>query len=291
MIDRLEFVIGEALQGMRRNASMTFAAITTSATSLFLLGGMAFAYLGVSRYVSDLTDRVDIRAVMRDGATREDVSEVRRKIAMIPGIKSVVWIPKEASWKMFKERYPSSLVQGLDNPLPETFKVQVQDLSRAKEVAAAIAAIPKMDPRDPVKLRTDAQELVLRTMSNLRILGYGLGSLLLITSGILIYNTIRLAILSRRREIRIMQLVGSTRLTVAAPMAIEGFVQGALGGAFATLLVLSADAAFRGWLGVDAAKSWPKIPVGLCLGILCAVGALYGLFCAMLAMREVRKVI
>lgn len=51
----------------------------------------------------------------------------------------------------------------------------------------------------------------------------GLGSLLLITAGILIYNAIRLTILARRREIRIMELVGASHFTIARPLSLRAW--------------------------------------------------------------------
>ena len=73
--------------------------------------------------------------------------------------------------------------------------------------------------------------------------------LLSLASVLLIANTIRLSLFSRRREVEVMKLVGATDWFIRWPFVIEGIVLGALGGLGAALLLLLAKVALLDPLG------------------------------------------
>ena len=111
---------------------------------------------------------------------------------------------------------------------------------------------------------------------------------MLVTSGILIYNAIRMTVLARRREIRIMQLVGATRFMVWAPMLMEGIVQGAIGGLLAALVLWFAHGVVQVTVvrSLYAFSKLGQFPVGQAIFFLGVAGAVYGLVCSMVAVRE-----
>ena len=125
-------------------------------------------------------------------------------------------------------------------------------------------------------------------MRIMRWMGGGFGSLLLITAGILIYNAIRLTVLARRREIRIMELVGASHFTIRTPFVIEGMCQGMIGGAIGSILILAAQAALEQQMKtqVNAMATLPPFPLWIAMGILAIMGAAFGMLCSTLALRE-----
>lgn len=287
MLDRIAFVLGEAFQALRRNVWMTFAAVTTAATALFLLGGLIYGYLMINRAAEGLPSKIEVRVFLKEGLSEQQMKDAGAQIKAVPGVKSAVWISKADSWKAYQKRFPESLVTAVENPLPHMFEVQLSDIAKTDSVAKAIQAMPAVEPLG-VKYRKDAQELVVNSLRQLRIIGYGLGALMLLTSGILIYNTIRLTVVARHREIRIMRLVGASRVTVIMPMLIEGAIQGALGGVVGAGLLFAADGGFRSFLGTIA-TGWPVFPLTLFAGYLALLGAGYGLICSLWALRDMRK--
>lgn len=288
MLDRLEFILGEAFSALRRNTWMTFAAVSTSAVALFLLGGLGYVYLGINRYMQSLPSRFEVRVFLRNGLERTKVSETASLIRKIDGVKQVIWIPKEQAWSKFKRDYPD-LTAGEDNPLPDSFKVTLTDLDKAPEVAAKIRALAAVDP-DGVKYLDDLQQLLSEALVLLRAIGLGVGGLMLLTAGVLIYNAIRLTIVARRREIRIMKLVGATRLMVSTPMLVEGIVQGMLGGLLAAVLLWSSNAGVQRLVesmsSLGKLGSFPLVPASL---FLMLIGAFYGLVCSAIAVRDPGK--
>jgi len=266
---------------------MTFAAVTTAATALFLLGGLIYGYLMINRAAEGLPSKIEVRVFLKEGLSEAQMKQTGIDIQAIPGVRSAVWISKADSWKAYQKRFPKSLITAVDNPLPHMFEVQLSDIAKTGDVATKIQAINTVEPYG-VKYRKDAQELVVKSLRQLRIIGYGLGALMLITSGILIYNTIRLTVVARHREIRIMRLVGASRITVILPMLIEGAIQGALGGAVGAGLLWLADGGFRSFLGAIA-EGWPAFQIGVFVTYLAILGAMYGLVCSLWALRDMRK--
>lgn len=288
MLDRIEFILGEAFSALRRNTWMTFAAVSTSAVALFLLGGLGYVYIGISRYMQSLPSRFEVRVFLQNDTSRMKVSETAAAIRKIGGVGKVIWIPREQAWAKFQRDYPE-LTTGEDNPLPDSFRVTLTELDKAPEVAAKIRSLPSVDP-DGVKYLDDLQQLLSEALVLLRAIGLGVGGLMLLTAGVLIYNAIRLTIVARRREIRIMRLVGATRLMVSTPMLVEGIVQGSLGGLVAALLLWSSNAAVQRL--VESMSSLGKLatfPLGGASLTLMALGAAYGLICSAIAVRDPGK--
>lgn len=284
MLDRLEFLLGEALVALRRNGLMTFAAISTVAVSLFLLGGLGYAYFRVNEFAKQIPGKFEMRVYLRDGVPYAGITQTASQIRAIPGVRAVYWIPKEKAWEL-KQKESPELTEGLDNPFPDGYKVTVTELSLSDSVAAQIRALPTVDPNGVTYMK-DEQQFVDQSLRLIRWLGAVFGGLLFLTGGVLIYNAIRLTVHSRRLEIRTMQLVGASKGMVRIPFLIEGIFQGALGGVIATFMIQGGNELILRFLqSMKSDISAPTFPLWALLGIFTGIGAFYGLLCSLLAVR------
>lgn len=286
-MDKLGFLIEEAFTALRRNILMTFAAVSTVAISLFLLGGLGYAYVQLSSYVATFPDRLDMRVFLEQGTTAAQISETAKEIRHIHGVKNAAWIPKEKAWELEKKKYPPELVADLDNPIPDAFKVTITSPDMGGEVAAAISRIHTVKKESGVVYMADILQLAGDAMGVIRWLGLSVGGLLFVTAGLLIYNAIRLTVLSRRLEIRIMQLVGASLLTIRVPFLLEGVFQGVAGGLIAAVLLKGAHFVFSTFLEKNTAQlhGLGAFPFGPMTLLLCVAGASYGLLCSSVAVR------
>lgn len=290
MLDRFEFVFGEGVQGMRRHGLMSFAAISTVAVALYLIGGLGYLYFELQSYASQLSSRYEIQAYFKDGVTQPMIAETARKIRAIDGVAAAVHIPKERAWERTKRENPE-LTVGIENPYPDAIKVTVGDLSKTAAIVDALKSMGSIQA-DAVMYHDPTQRFLNDMMRLIRWIGAALGGLLMATAGVLIYNAIRLAIDSRRREIRIMQLVGASHATIRVPFLIEGAVQGALGGIVAATALWGTYEALARYIKMNlTAFSSPEpflfIPALL---LLTGGGLAYGIICSMLAIRRPSKV-
>lgn len=284
MLDRLEFLIVEALTSLKRNPWMSFAAITTSAMALLLLGGLGLAYLSVKKYADTLPSQLEMRVFLEYELPQERVEEIGNEIRELQQVKDVDLISRETAWEEMKERYPETTL-GFSNILPEAYRVTLNDVGEFDAVAKKVAEIPG---HESVSYLREEYNLINEAVSLIKLLGIVLGGMMFLTSGVLIYNAIRLAILARGREIKIMELVGATRSTVWIPLMIEGAVQGALGGLIATSLLWPAYGLVQK-LMEPIKEQEGTFPAGSTYVILITAGVLYGLICSLIAVRQPRK--
>ncbi|MBC8064346.1 MAG: ABC transporter permease, partial [Chlorobia bacterium] len=236
MLDRIQFLLGEGFLSLRRNGWMTFAAISTVAVALFLIGGLAYLHGLMKSYAGQMTGVIDIRAIVIDGTQTSELSRIAKDIRSISGVKAAFLIPKDKAWRKFLDENPEHKQYAeLENPYPDSFKITLTDLKVAENVASEVASVKGVSGKD-IKYLKEVSNFLAQAQSIVSWLGFAVGGLLFITAGILIYNAIRLTVISRRLEIRIMQLVGASFLTVRVPFYIEGIVQGLIGGGVAVFI-------------------------------------------------------
>src|SRR4051794_3007759 len=123
MFNRIEFIISEALIALSRNRLMTFAAVSTVAVSLFLFRGMGYAYFRIHSYAQTIPGKFKMLVFLKDEATKQDVKDTAAAMRAIPGVLTANWVPKDKAWEKWKLEHPSALTAGVDNPLPDGFKV------------------------------------------------------------------------------------------------------------------------------------------------------------------------
>jgi cell division transport system permease protein len=289
MLDKIEFLIGESLKIFRRNGLMSFAAISTVAISMFLLGGLGYGYYALSNYAQrNFPNQFTMQVILKDGVPFDQVRQTAQQIRAIDGVKRVVLIPKEKAYpRLLKEWNVPELAEDKSIPIPDVFQVALTDVSEetSASVGAQIQALPTVEPQGGIKYLEAEQRFVDQLLRLLTVLGSIVGVLLFATAGILIHNAIRLTIVSRRLEIRVMQLVGASRFTIQVPFLFEGIVQGAIGGAFSGLLLYMTNQLLgQAIIGFDVFGSMPFFPVWPIVAALAVAGAIYGFMSSLMAL-------
>ena len=287
MFDRITFILGEWLVSIRRNVGMVILGIITVSVCIFITGGLALTYLSILKFGQGLTDKFEIRVFLKDKTSEQQISSIARQIRAMDGVATVNWIPRDKAWQKFKVENPEK-TKGLDNILPDAYKVVLKDLSKSDTVASSIQAMPDIEP-DGVKYLRNAQKQVEQSLRFLKWIGLVAGGLLALVSGVLIFTVVRLTAMSRRLELRIMSLVGATYTTIYTPLLLEGTFQGLLGGLLASLLLRLSYGQLQGSLGaypyIGGLPAFPNNQVFLACS---AAGAAYGLLCSILALVNLR---
>lgn len=214
---------------------MAFASISTIALSLGVLGGFVLVAMGANNFTASQIGKFEVAVYMRTSVTRAQTDALAERIGKMPDISSTKVLAREEEWAKFKRSNPNIESAGLqNNPLPFSIDVKVSDPSRTTFIANKIRAMAGVhtvrDGRDELG-RLMALARVVRGISLAGVL------VLLITAVFIISNAIKLTLYARRREIRIMKLVGATNWFVRVPLIIEGVVFGAVGALAASLLL------------------------------------------------------
>ena len=272
---RLKLFLGEAYRSITSNVSTTAAAVVTVLVGMFILG--LFVALGswALSYSGRVQGQVQVKVFFDREAATKQINDVNAMLGKMPDVKSYTFVSKEEALKRMKKRYPD-LVDNLSaNPLPASFEVKPIKADRVDEIAA------RFDPPPAgVEKATYPKKETKRVLAFAKGLGifFLIGSVLLLAaSTLLIANTIRLSIFSRRREIEVMKLVGATNWFVRGPFMLEGLFCGLAGSVVAIVMLVLArefapDFILRGFRA-DGVNAWSFPLIAL---ILVAVSLVVG---------------
>lgn len=221
------------------------------------------------------------------------MEETRRSVESYPEVEGVTYISKGEALERFKEMMSDQpdIYQGISSDvLPASLEIQLKDPRSSQAVA------DKLRDNEGFKELSYPQQTIERLNKVTDYIIWALrGATLLffVASIMLIFNTIRLSIFARRKEIEVMKLVGASDGFVRAPFVLEGLVQGLIGAALAALLVVWANFIFVSW----AHQALPFVPVSsdtvntlLVLLVLVAVGVIAGILGSFFSVRRFLRV-
>ena len=255
-MSRFFFFVQEAFRALRRNAAPSMAAIVTTIVTVILLGVLIPVFQTTQAKSDEIRQSLEFRVPVYDDATEAEISALQRKLEAIPHVASVRFITKAEALKEFKASYGKAKVEESitqlrgHNPLPGNFSFKPDDAGNLEAVRSAVAPPgPDGKPKPissiivsetPTFEQQQGGKKIEQVTSALKIVLSVITALLIVASLMLVGNTIRLSIYTRRREVEVMRLVGATRWFIRWPFMIEGVVVGFAGGLVAILIL---------WLG------------------------------------------
>lgn len=224
----IKSTIKEGFKGVWENRSMGFSAILTIAMALFILGGVLISILTLNQSVKDLRDKLNVVNVYIDNnASDEKIKLIGEILEEMDGIESVKYISKQDAKESFSESLEDdSLIEGMDEAFPASYELVLKDISKADEYVGKLKYI------DGVNKVSYFRDLVLRILSIsriVRIMGSVIVGVLIFISALNIYNTIRITVQSRSKEILIKKGIGASPMVISSPLVIEGIVYGIIG--------------------------------------------------------------
>lgn len=238
MLDRLEFILSEAITALRRNPLMTLSAVSTSAIALVILGGLGYAYLSLQSQLDQLPGQFQITFSLKEGTKPHEITEAAEKLRKVEGVARVVLLPRDVEWEKWLRKQGTledTREVEIENPLPDQLMVTLTDLDKADGVRAQIESLAAYYEPDGIRDAVEERRRVSALLEFVRWAGIVLGLITFFTAGALILNSVRLTVIARQQEIRIMRLVGATNSRIRWPFLLEGGFQGALGGVVAGL--------------------------------------------------------
>jgi cell division transport system permease protein len=232
---RTRFVLSEMAIGLRRNLSMTIAVVLTVAISLTGLGGAWLVHKQVNTMKDYWFDRIQVSVFLKNSVTQPERDAIRQVLVQLPQVQHVYYESKQQAYARFQQQFrdvPELVKNTQPSALPESYRVKLKD---PRKYAIVASAVQNMAGVDEVQGRSKALENFFRFLNGLqRIVLLG-AALALLATILLIFNTVRLAAFSRRRETGIMRLVGASDLYIQAPFVLEGAVAGFVGALIAAV--------------------------------------------------------
>ncbi len=292
--DNLGFFLAEAFKNLRLNLLMSATAVTTTAVCILILGIGLLVDAHVEGIVRNVGQDVAITAFFPEDVDQERIDEVITSVEGYPEVNESAYVSKEEALERFRETFadqPDIAGSISSDVLPASMEIQLKDSSDSSVVADRLREEGFQDDeiRYPQQTVDRLNQITGYLIWGLR----GATALFLVASVLLIFNTIRLSIFARRKEIEVMKLVGASDSFVRTPFVLEGLVQGLIGAVPAALLVVWVNSIFVGW----AQENLPFFPISsgavnalIVLLFLLFVGALVGVAGSFFSVRRFLKV-
>ncbi len=236
----IRYIIGAAFGSMWRNLLTAFTAIITIAIMLIVFSTFLAVNDTLDHMIDALGRRTNLVAYVQDAAPPSEVTALVQSVSARADVAEVVFVSREQAAADFRDTL-SDLAEILDvietNPFPASIEVRMADPEGLLPLADELRLQPVLI--EQVLVRADVVGRLLR-ISNLARIG---GGILIISLGavtlFVIFNTIRLAVFSRREEIEIMKLIGATDWFVRGPFVVEGAVIGFIGAGLSAIAVVA----------------------------------------------------
>jgi len=290
---RAGFLLSEVRIGLRRNLTMTFAVIVTTAISLSLLGIGLLSNAQVNAMKDYWYDKIEV-SVFLCGSLSESPScsagiissaqrlQIQNELQNMPVVDTVYYESQSQAYSRFQERFKdSAIAQNVTaDQLPESFRVKLKDPQQFPVIVSAFSGRPGIDLVQDQRTILEKFFRLLAVLRNGALL-VGLASVL--TAALLISNTLRIAAFNRRRETGVMKLVGASSWSIQLPFLLEGVISAFIGWGLATGLlallksVIDSKVAplltftkFFGWGEVWVASGWLLL-TGLTVSVLASL--------------------
>jgi cell division transport system permease protein len=288
-VGRFKLFFGEALRSLTASLTTTIAATMTVLIGMFVLGlFLALGSAAVS-WTSGVKKDVVVKVFFDQAAKTAEINAVRAQLDAMPEVRTIEFVSRDDALRLMKKRHPELTKNLTSNPFGHAFTIKPHKAEQVEAIAG------RLEPTPPGVHKVDYQEKTTeRVLEFAKVIGFFAvaGTLILLAAAtLLIANTIRLSIFSRRREIEVMKLVGATNWFVRGPFMVEGLLCGVVGAIGAVVLLVVAKQGLAAVPVLEAATtSTDTLSFPLLALILVAVSLLVGALGSGITLRRFLKV-
>lgn len=219
----------------RRLAHAYLSSIISISLVLLLVGIFGLVAIN-ARSVSDyFKENILISAVLREQVTEEEALAFEKTLQQMPFVKQTQYISKEQGTKEMKEMLGADFLDVFEtNPIPISIEIRLKAAYFSLDsIRLAERRLAEMAPVEEVVYQASLIGIINRNMERIGLILMIFILLMLFVSFVLINNTVRLNIYSKRFSIYTMRLVGATKRFIRAPFLTRAVFQGLLAGLLA----------------------------------------------------------
>lgn len=293
------FMVGQGIKGVWLNKTMSFASFCILMVSLLLVGMASLLMLNIDIIVGNIEDKHEIVVFLDMDATEEDAARVELMLKSSDNISEVIFVDKEEAIEAMRDSLDTYevLFDGMEEDfLPYSFRIRVGDVNLMSQTANSIT---NMDSVEYVRAPHDFARVLNGVRTTVALIGMAVFVALVIVCLVIVSNTTRASVFSRRREINIMKFVGATNAFIRIPFFIEGMFVGLLSalaawgitwfGYESFVQIFTEDASMWMTLGVTGLIPFETVRWVL-LGSYAVVGMILGAMGTVISVRKHLKV-
>jgi cell division transport system permease protein len=256
--------------------------------------------------VNQLSDKVGMSIYLKTDTTKEQGDDLIAELQKLSSVRTVSFVSSDDGRDRIVEinKDNSSFLEAIKaatNKIPATLNITVQnidDTSQLQDFVDNNTLLKKyIDPDHKPSFageRRDAIEKIGNTTEYAQKVGIIAGSVFVIISSLIIFNTIRMAIFNRKEEIQMMKLIGADKSFIRGPFLIESIIYGILAAIIATGIGVWALYGLTGTVAKDYLYIQPTTDLvtlyaGLVLLAMIGIGAIIGIISSLFATRSYLK--
>lgn len=291
----IKYFFEEGTKGFFANGLMSIASVFIVVASLLILGIYLIFSLNINYIGEQFESQFEIRAFLEHGTNYQRIENIVKDIKKIDGVSDVKLVTADEALKSYREELgkDAHILDGLgnDNPLRDSLKITMTDLSYADFIATKVGSMNNVAKINNSK---DVMTSLLQMTSTIRHSSFILMILLSLVAIFIISNAIRMTVFARRRDIGIAKFLGATDWFIRWPFIIEGIIIGIVGSIIALILVIPTYTYIYSALTTFAKNSMDFLTIGVILKEislwLVGIGALLGAFGSGISLGRYLKV-
>lgn len=230
------YLVKQGITSVWHNRMMSFASFCILMVSLFLVGTTCLLMLDINMIIGNVEDKNQIVVVLEKDLTQDEINHVNEIIISNQNVASSVFYSKEQAWEDKKaemQQYAVLFDSVSENPMYDMLKVTLSDLTKIDSTVTQFETISGVNK---VNAPYDFASFLVSLRTTLTIISGAILVALVVVCLVIVYNTTRTSVFSRRKEINIMKFVGATNAFIKIPFFIEGMFIGVIGGLVSWLL-------------------------------------------------------
>ena len=295
-------VIQVGLRNFGRNLWLSTAATAVMTVTLSIVITSFFSTSALNATVKQVTDKVDVSIYLKDDVTQDQIDQAKKILNDTGNVASIVYQSKAEALKIYKEQNKDNpnLLQAISvvgfEP-PAKLQVKAKDPSKMDKIGDALnnSTIKSLESDAPSYSgkKKDTIDKIIRLSNFIKTAGLIASVMFIVISTLIIFNTIRMAIFTRRDEIEIMKLVGATKWFIRGPFIFEASLYGILAAVIAVTLgyavILAGLARLGSYVDVTSTVHFFRSYPALIILIEMVIGVAIGAFSSLLAMSRYLK--
>ena len=227
-MDKFLYLISEGLKNVWRHKMTTFTAVFSLFLALYFVGLLATVGENTKSILQYLRSKYKIEVFFKQNIDLKVAKEVSDLILEIKGVRSSTVINKDDAVRIFKDQFGEDILGILGyNPLPVSAVVNLKRNSEeVLDATPIVNQIKKMDGVEEVRYQGHLIKKIERTYARVMKIFPWVALVFISVAVLVIYNTVKLSIFSRKDLINSLKLIGATRLFIQMPFIFEGLIDG-----------------------------------------------------------------
>ena len=241
MLRRILYIVDEALRTVKRHKGLTSISVVIMSLSLLMLAVFLLATDNLLMLVSETQEEMKLYVYLEDGAGQETVEKLYMNILSQMEVSSVQFVGKEEALADFKSQLgeDADLLSALRvNPLPNSFWVVPKAEYKTRDAMVGLAErFEQLRGVEEVRYGKEFLDKFASIVKGIYTVDIVVGFIVIMSAIFIIANAVRLTVISRKKTIEILKLVGATNPFIVAPFIIEGAFQGGVAAVLSLVLL------------------------------------------------------